>query len=269
MREEAAGADAGVIRDALDDADQHVALAVVLRDRAAAVAHAGAGADRAAAARIDQRVVAAVVDEPRLAQAGRMHARAFLRGAVAGDGVGAFAAGRAGRDRNELRGQGARERELRGLSGRAVARDRDALAAGDHEERAGTFDAVIGGEQLLAPDHDRSAQKIMADQLDDVAADSAGRTAAHHRVGIARGKNKGGRRRQNRSNCRDLTAGLGGCRKAHVPHERPLVPNFLSVERCCRPRCAASLPRSCFANARLNLVPKYFCGPCDPFAIER
>ena len=193
VREETAGADPGVVRDALHDADQHVALAVELRDRAAAVAHAGAGADRAAAARIDQRVVAAVVDQRRLLQAGRTHARAFLRGAVAGDGVGAFAAGRAGRDRDELRGQGARQSELRGLSGRAVARDRDALAAGHHVERAGAFDAVIGGQQLLAPDHDRSAQKIMADQLHDVAADSAGGTAAHHRMGIARGKNKGGR----------------------------------------------------------------------------
>src|ERR1700740_3687245 len=64
MREEAAGADARIVRDALDDADQHVALAVELRDRATAIAHAGAGADRAAAVRIDEAAVAAGGDEP-------------------------------------------------------------------------------------------------------------------------------------------------------------------------------------------------------------
>src|ERR1044072_3957508 len=68
--EETAGADAGIIRDALYDADQHVALAVELRDRSAAVAHAGAGTDRTAAARIDQRVVAAVGNQLGLLQAG-------------------------------------------------------------------------------------------------------------------------------------------------------------------------------------------------------
>src|ERR1044072_2908273 len=61
MREKTAGADAGVVGDALHDADQHVALAVVLRDRAATIAHAGAGADRAAAAGVRQGVAGALV----------------------------------------------------------------------------------------------------------------------------------------------------------------------------------------------------------------
>jgi len=99
-----------------------------------------------------------------------------------------------------------------------MARDRDLAAAGDHEERAGTFDAMIGGEELLASDHRCGAQQIMADQLDDVPADSAGIAAAHDGMRIARGKNKGGRSRQNERECRDLTATSGGCRKARVPH---------------------------------------------------
>src|SRR2546421_1952691 len=100
MSEEAAGADARVIRHALNDADQHVALAVELRDRAARVAHAGAGADRAVTPGVDQRAVAAVGDEPRLAQAGRMHALGLVRSAVARDGEAAVAARLARPDRH-------------------------------------------------------------------------------------------------------------------------------------------------------------------------
>src|SRR5437764_11055042 len=53
--EEAAGADARIVRHALDDADQHLTLAVELGDRTARVAHAGARADRAASPGIHQR----------------------------------------------------------------------------------------------------------------------------------------------------------------------------------------------------------------------
>src|SRR5947209_17332223 len=59
MREEAAGADARIVRHALDDADQHVALAIEFRDRTARVAHAGAGADRAMA--VSEAICGAVV----------------------------------------------------------------------------------------------------------------------------------------------------------------------------------------------------------------
>ena len=239
MREEAASADARIVRHALDDADQHVALAVELRDRSAGIAHAGARADRAAAARIDQCIVAAVVHQPRLAQAGRAHPLALLRGAVARDGVGPFAAGRTGRDRNELRRQGARERQLGGLSGGAVARDRDALAAGDHVERTGTFDAMVGGQQLLAPDHDRGAQQIVADQLDDVAADPAGRAAAHHRVGVARCKNKGGRSRRDES--KDRTATGGDSRLTRMPHGTPRASVFVEYHPSTRAPCPVHL----------------------------
>lgn len=193
MSEETAGTDARIVGHALDDADQHVALAVELRDRAAAIAHAGAGADRAVAIRIDEPAVARVGHKARLFQARRVHALGLARGAVARDGVGAAGAGvAAGRDRNEVRGQGAREGQQRGLAGGRVARDRDARAARDHVERPVAFDAMIRGQELLAADHCRGAQQVMADEFHHMPADGTGALAAHHSLRVAWGKKKGG-----------------------------------------------------------------------------
>ena len=81
-----------------------------------------------------------------------------MRRAVARDGIAAFAASIAGRDRHVACGQRTREGEQGGLALRRVAADRNAAAAGDHEERTAAFDAVVGGEQLLEADHGCRAQ---------------------------------------------------------------------------------------------------------------
>ena len=192
MREEAAGADACVVRDALDDADQHVALAVELRDRAARVAHAGAGADRAVPVRIDEAAIARVGDETCFFKTRGVHALGLTRRAVARDRIGAPGAGVADRNRNKMGGQGTGKRQQGRLPGGRMARDWNARTAGDHVERAGTFDAMIRGQELLAADHCRSAQQIMADEFHDMLADGTGALAAHHRLRLPRGKNKGG-----------------------------------------------------------------------------
>jgi hypothetical protein len=66
-----------------------------------------------------------------------------------------------------------------------MACDSDLAAARDHIERAGTFDAMVRGKQLLAADRGCGAQQIMSDQLHDMAADSAGLTTPHDGVRIA------------------------------------------------------------------------------------
>jgi hypothetical protein len=76
-----------------------------------------------------------------------------------------------------------------------VARDSDLLAARHDEEGAGTFDAVIGGKKLLSADHGCGAQQVLADELDDVAADSPRMGAAHHGIRTAGTQNESGRRR--------------------------------------------------------------------------
>jgi hypothetical protein len=73
-----------------------------------------------------------------------------------------------------------------------VACDRDLFTARNHEEGSGTLDAMIRGEKLLAPDHRCGAQQVMPHQLDNVAADSACRTAAHYRLCFVETKKKGG-----------------------------------------------------------------------------
>ena len=147
----------------------------------------------AVAMRIDQGVVAAVVDEARLAcKARRVHPRAFRRGAKARDRVGAFRAAGTPGDRNHAARQRARERELRHLAGWGVACYGDLTTARDNVERSGTFNAMVRGEQLLATDHGCGAQQVMANKLNDVAADSASGTCrASPRMGIATAQNKG------------------------------------------------------------------------------
>src|SRR3954468_18784729 len=76
MRKEAAGSDAGVVRYAFHNADEHITPAIELRDRAAAIAHARAGADRSAALGVDEATVFGVGDKARFLQARRVHALA-------------------------------------------------------------------------------------------------------------------------------------------------------------------------------------------------
>src|SRR3954464_14980616 len=111
MRKETAGADAGVVRHALHNANQYVAPAVELRDRTAAVAHTRAGTDRSTALGIDETAVPGVGDEARLLQAGGVHAVALMRGAVTRDREGSIRRG-AGFDRHDTRRKRACEREL-------------------------------------------------------------------------------------------------------------------------------------------------------------
>src|SRR5205085_1461625 len=154
-----------------------------------------------------------------------MHARRLLRGAVARDGEAAAASGVAGRNRHVACGQGTRQREQRGLALGGVARYGNAAAPRDHEERSAALDAMIGGQELLAPDHGRRAQKIMADQLDDVAADRTGALPAHHRMRVAGTKKKGSRSRQkcerwNWNLLRDSREAM------RLPHDDPSCPCF-------------------------------------------
>jgi hypothetical protein len=76
-----------------------------------------------------------------------------------------------------------------------MARDGDPLAACHDKERAGTFDTMIGGEELLAADHGCGAQQVMADKLHDVSTDSPGVATPHHSIGAAGTQNESGGRR--------------------------------------------------------------------------
>jgi hypothetical protein len=190
------------MRGAADDADQGAAA----NDRAAGIAEAGAGADRARARRIDQRARLGG-DDAGLAQRAEGRAVALGRRAVAGDDVAVdlvlartFALGLGHRQRHDRGGQRGGKPHHRGVAlhadaaavveraALADARDPDGAPAGDDPHAAG--DAVPGGDDLAPADGDAGAVMPGVD-ADHVGAERR-RLALHHGAGLG---GQGGKRR--------------------------------------------------------------------------
>src|SRR5947209_7664794 len=100
---------------------------------------------------------------------------------------------------------------------------------------------MVCGEQLLASDHGRRAEEVVADQLHDMAADGAGAVSAHHRMRIAGTKKKSSR------SCRQCERPkwnlLRGSREAmRLPHDDPSC------------QCASVFCVACFDPA-LHTIP--------------